>query len=185
MDMPALIAKAVAATNEVVQGVDASQFADATPCADFDVRALTEHVTSFAPITIAAASKATPDAVEFDPQGFKARYAAAVPEIAAAWAAPGALEGSAPFGPGEYPAQVAAGITLSEIVLHGWDLAKATGQSLVVDDDVAEATHYLMTRGAEGGRQAGVYGPEVPVPDDADAFTKALGLSGRDPDWSA
>ena len=184
MDFPALIAKAAEATNEVVQGIDPAQFSDATPCAEFDVKALTEHITSVTAMSVSAARKGGFTPKEFDAATFKGRYAADISNLTSAWSEPGALEGSTPFGSGERPAKFAAAITLSELVLHGWDLARATGQTMNTDADVAEATHQMMIRGAEGGREAGAYGAEVAVASDASPFDKALGLSGRDPSWT-
>ncbi|HWJ53977.1 MAG TPA: TIGR03086 family protein, partial [Propionibacteriaceae bacterium] len=66
-----------------------------------------------------------------------------------------------------------------------WDVARATGQSLQVSDELgAELLRSLMPT-LEQGREFDVYGPEVTVAPDASSFTRALGLSGRDPDWSA
>ncbi len=105
----------------------------------------------------------------------------------AAWQEPGSTEGKTQFGPGEYDAGFAATITLFETVMHGWDLAKGTGQELQVSDDVGEAIFGIAqqicnddSRG-EGNR----FGSEINVSADASAFEKALGLSGRDPTWPA
>ena len=185
MDFPALIAKAAETTNEVVQGVDPAQFSGPTPCAEFDVKALAEHITRVTAMSVSAARKAGFTPTEFDAATFKGRYAADISNLTSAWSEPGALEGSTPFGSGERPAEFVAAITLSELVLHGWDLARATGQTMNTDGDVAQATHQMMIQGAEGGREAGAYGAEVTVADDASPLDKALGLSGRDPTWSA
>ena len=74
-------------------------------------------------------------------------------------------------------------MALIEVVLHGWDLARATGQHHEPDPaDVATILGFLeVSASAEG--TPGLFGPVVPVPDDAPAFDRALGLSGRDPGW--
>jgi uncharacterized protein (TIGR03086 family) len=68
-----------------------------------------------------------------------------------------------------------------DLVVHGWDLARATGQDDTMDPDEVVA----VTKAAEGlgdsMRQYGATGPQVPVPDDASAQDKLLGLLGRDP----
>jgi len=68
-------------------------------------------------------------------------------------------------------------------VLHGWDVAKATGQDYRCDDYVAQ--NVLKTVEAQGDlfRQYQGFAAVVPVPDDATAFDRALALSGRDPQW--
>ena len=83
------------------------------------------------------------------------------------------------------PASDVAAVTLDELVLHGWDLARATGQPYDPDPrDVAAILPFLEAFGSEQG-VPGLFGPAVPVPDDAPAFDRALGLSGRDPAWRA
>ena len=85
----------------------------------------------------------------------------------------------------ELPAADVAVVTLDELVLHGWDLARATGQPYDPDPrDVAAILPFLEAFGSEQG-VPGLFGPAVPVPDDAPAFDRALGLSGRDPAWRA
>ena len=65
------------------------------------------------------------------------------------------------------------------------DLARATGQPYDPDPrDVAAILPFLEAFGSEQG-VPGLFGPAVPVPDDAPAFDRALGLSGRDPAWRA
>lgn len=75
------------------------------------------------------------------------------------------------------------GMVVCEMVTHGWDLARATGQKPSWDDELLEYVHEEITRTAEQGRQMGAYGPEVPVPASSSALDRALGLMGRDPGW--
>ncbi len=72
---------------------------------------------------------------------------------------------------------------LIELMLHGWDVARAAGQTLDVSDELGAELLRCLEPTLEQGRQFDVYGPPVSVPDDADDFSRALGLSGRDPDW--
>jgi uncharacterized protein (TIGR03086 family) len=84
-------------------------------------------------------------------------------------------------GPTEMPASLVGGMVIGEIVVHAWDLAKATGQNPEWDEDVLRFIHKEVEAGAQQGRDMGVYGPEVPVPADAPALHRILGLTGRDP----
>jgi uncharacterized protein (TIGR03086 family) len=79
---------------------------------------------------------------------------------------------------------MAAAMFVSDVAIHGWDLARATGQSYRCDPDVAESTYRFVVDMAEQGRQMGIYAAPVPVADGAPAFERALARSGRDPDGS-
>lgn len=78
-------------------------------------------------------------------------------------------------------------VVVDELVLHGWDLARGTGQPLEVDPQstqaVFEFTAAMSAPGEETGRE-GLFGPVIEVPDDAPLFERALGFSGRDPGWA-
>ena len=86
----------------------------------------------------------------------------------------------------EMPAADVAAVTLDELVLHGWDLARATGQPY--EPGPARTSRRSCRSSRRSVPEQGVpglFGPAVPVPDDAPAFDRALGLSGRDPAWRA
>ncbi len=69
-----------------------------------------------------------------------------------------------------------------DIVLHKWDLAKGTGQGATIDAGLAEACFGLLQGGAAaGGREMGIFGPEVTVPMSASIQEKLLAISGRTP----
>jgi uncharacterized protein (TIGR03086 family) len=107
-------------------------------------------------------------------------------ELAAAWDDPEAWEGTTWAGGVEMPADAMAGVALDELVLHGWDLAKGTGQEFHLDPASLEATYAFTASMSEPGQEAGregLFGPVVPVPEDAPRFDRALGYSGRDPGW--
>ncbi|MCH8221783.1 MAG: TIGR03086 family protein [Chloroflexi bacterium] len=190
MDTVALFSKASRATAEIASNVTESQLSGATPCAEFDVKGLANHIAGFYGMTAMAARKQAPegepgaDIVGSDP-------ASVIPGMikgaVAAWQEPGSTEGKTQFGSGESDASFAASITLWETVIHGWDLAKGTGQDLQVSDDVGEAifgiAQQLCNDGSRG--EGKPFAAEISISDGASAFEKALGLSGRDPNWSA
>jgi uncharacterized protein (TIGR03086 family) len=72
-------------------------------------------------------------------------------------------------------------IYTSDVFLHRWDLARATGQDETLDPDTCAAMLEGMLPMDEVLRQSGQYGPRVPVPDDADVQTKLLAFIGRTP----
>jgi uncharacterized protein (TIGR03086 family) len=73
----------------------------------------------------------------------------------------------------------------ADLVLHGWDLARATGQTLHCSAEDAEQTGRFLDGFAEQGRGMGLFAAPVPVPADAPPLVRALALSGRDPLWRA
>lgn len=88
------------------------------------------------------------------------------------------------FGAAELPAPLAAELTMGDLVLHGWDLATATGQEFKCDDELAAAVEAGCRSTAELARSMGLFGPELAVPPDASPLDRALAVSGRDPSWS-
>jgi len=87
------------------------------------------------------------------------------------------------MGSAEMPAAMTATMLASDLVIHGWDLARATGQEYRCLDDTAEMTRRFVEDSSEQGRDMGIYGAAVPVGEQAPALDIALGLSGRDPGW--
>ena len=88
----------------------------------------------------------------------------------------------------DLPGEVAGLIALDELVIHGWDVARALGKPYEPDEATLEALYSFVVQFAEPGQEAsreGLFGPVVPVPDDAPLFDRILGLTGRNPSWSA
>ena len=72
-------------------------------------------------------------------------------------------------------------IPITDMIIHKWDLAKATGQNATIDNALAELGIQVLTLVLAGGREGGAFGPEVIVPASASAQDRLLGLSGRTP----
>jgi uncharacterized protein (TIGR03086 family) len=83
------------------------------------------------------------------------------------------------------PAADVAALMIAELVLHGWDLAAATGQDYSVSDRAAEAALRAVEANAEVFRQYKGFADPVPTPADAPALDRALAPSGREPAWTA
>ncbi len=83
------------------------------------------------------------------------------------------------------PAENAANIALMELTVHAWDLARATGQDYQLDPETAAISAAITSQAGPAGREGGFFGPELPAPDDATEFERALAVSGRDPRWSS
>ena len=103
--------------------------------------------------------------------------------MAEAWQAPQAWNDLTKVGGGTMPAAIAGQAGLNELVIHGWDLARGTGQPYKVDETSAQASAEFLSLASPEPGQRGPFGPIVEVPPDAPALDRALGLSGRDPNW--
>ncbi|MEV0218308.1 TIGR03086 family metal-binding protein [Streptomyces sp. NPDC050704] len=182
--LPAAIRECAEAAAETVTGIRADQLDARTPCEKFTVAELLDHLGGILASSARAARKepqaTAPAAPAMSPQS----VTESATETAAAWADPTAYEGTTEFGPGEMPAGFAAAITLEELALHGWDLARATGRKFELGDETARAVLEAVEQLAEQARANGSFGPPVPVSADAPAFHRALGASGRNPDWT-
>jgi uncharacterized protein (TIGR03086 family) len=165
-----------------------------TPCPDLSLGALIDHVGGFAKVLAASAKKELgeltaqppdPRADNLEP-GWRARMTADLSALADAWDAPDAWQGMTQAGGQDLPGAMAGRIALDELVVHGWDIAQATGQPF--DCDAATLGEVESTvqqvRGGNDGDIPGLFGPVVAIADDADALERVLGLTGRDPGWS-
>lgn len=189
-DAAALIQPAVKSIVAVVRGIRPDQLDAPTPCPEWQVRRLLGHLAWWAPHLERAGRRETPvpvdgeapnaDHLEVDWAG---QVSGLLESLADAWSNPEAWDGEAAFAGATMPATVVGGMVLGEFVHHGWDLAAATGQHLVVDDEVAGAVYGFTAGMAEQGRQMGVYGDEVTVDVTAPPLARALAISGRDPGW--
>ncbi|MEU8384395.1 TIGR03086 family metal-binding protein [Streptosporangium sp. NPDC048865] len=175
--MNEMLSRAVAGTAAVARGVRDDQLGLPTPCDGFDVRGLLDHLAWTAAMFEALARREQPPPQDAGHAPFADRAGA----VLAAWSAPGVTEGTSPA-LGMSMALVLQ-LVLGDMVIHGWDLARATGQDYAVDDATGEAVAAFVAGMAPQGRQMGVFGEEVPVAGDASPFERALGLSGRDPEW--
>ncbi|NIJ10107.1 uncharacterized protein (TIGR03086 family) [Saccharomonospora amisosensis] len=175
---------------QIVRAVPADKLQAATPCDEYDVRGLCNHLLFWMPRLLAAVSKDTPAplgdgerAAELVVGDWADRLAAQALELADALRDPAAWQGSTSIAGGELPAAMVGRMALCEFVVHGWDLAAATGLPARYESDVAVAAEQVMREIGEQGRQFKAFGPEVPLGDDASVLDRVVALSGRDPAW--
>jgi uncharacterized protein (TIGR03086 family) len=189
-----------AATNvaRVLAGISDEQLTATTPCPRYTVGDLLDHVGGLALAFTAAATKtpmaaAGPDAplgeaAHLDP-AWREHIPAALDELAAAWRDDAAWEGTTAAGPIELPGEIAGLVALDELVVHGWDLARATDQPYDVDDATLRLIRGLVADFAPADDVVNdgtlAFGPAVPVPDDAPLLDRVVALTGRDPAWSS
>jgi uncharacterized protein (TIGR03086 family) len=177
--------KALDATSRIVRGVDASQMDKPTPCEDYDVRALLNHVVSgnlwVAPLVEGKTIEEVGDRYDGDVVGDdpSAAYEASAASAAQAFAQSGAMDAPVAVSYGPVPGSVYAGHRFIDVLIHGWDLAVATGQDRTLDPVLVEACWDVVRPQADLLKGSGAFGTEVPVPDDADSQTRLLALLGR------
>lgn len=166
-----------------------------TPCPGYTVGDLVEHVGGLAMAFRAAATKVTNGLVDQAPSGdasrlaedWRSRIPADLLAMAAAWRDPAAWTGMTRAGGVDLPGEVAGIVALDELVIHGWDVARSSGQPYDCDPASLEAVHRFVAQVSEPGQEPqrqGLFGPVVVVPDDAPLLDRVVGLAGRDPAWS-
>jgi uncharacterized protein (TIGR03086 family) len=150
--------RAISGTDRLIVGIDVRQWSALTPCTEWDVRALVTHVTS-GMLTFAALVRGDPrpdhaaDHLTDDPV---AAYRSAATTMRAAFAAPGALDRTYPSPIGPAPGSVLVPLRITELLVHGWDLAQATGQQSDVPADLAEGELALWRAQFRHGLPAGL-----------------------------
>jgi uncharacterized protein (TIGR03086 family) len=173
-----------------VRASAATDLASPTPCRDWDLRTLVQHFLGTSSAFVRAGRTGTLD--PNDPWGSNAvldesdwahRLADQVAAAGDAWSRPEAWAGSVEGA--QMPAATVGEMGLIELMLHGWDVARAGGQTLTVSAELGAELLRCLEPTLEQGRQFEAYGPPVSVPAHADAFDRALALSGRDPQWTA
>lgn len=120
------------------------------------------------------------------PDGWRDVIPARLDELARAWREPSAWEGMTRAGGLDMPGEVAAAVALDELVVHGWDLAAATGQPFAPDGAALEAAEgFCASIPDDPEARDGLFGPRIPVAEGSSQLDRVLGLAGRDPAWRA
>jgi len=185
-DIAQLHRRALDETQGVVAGVADDQMSNTTPCEGWDVRALMNHLVSGNLWAAELGAGATIDEVgtrlDGDVLGDDAlgAYEASAKLASAIFEAPGALERPCAVSYGPVPGSVYAGHRFIDVLVHGWDLATATGQDTTLDPELVEAAYELLLAEADLVRASGMFGDDLAVPDDANPQTRMLAFIGRD-----
>ncbi|HEX2316822.1 MAG TPA: TIGR03086 family metal-binding protein [Thermomonospora sp.] len=174
----------------VARGVRRENLDDPTPCAEFDLRTLVNHWVLYTAYGLEhrALRKPLPDTLtERDftaDEAWAEQYAAQLDRAVTAWADPAVWEGDIDLGFASAPARDVGLMVTKEMAVHGWDVAKATGQEFGVSEEAGEFLLGVVEEFAEMYRQYDGFGDPVSVDASAPAFQRALALSGRDPHWT-
>jgi uncharacterized protein (TIGR03086 family) len=147
-----------------------------TPCAKFNLDELVDHLVSSLQFLGAAGGAPAPEVRTGPPE---VRVADAAQATLEAWRKRG-LDGTVNLGPSEVPAGVVIDIVLMELLVHAWDLAKATDRTITVDDALSA---YVLERGRSlitpQMRDGDNFAAELEAAPDADSLTRLLAFTGR------
>ncbi len=166
---------------------------DPTPCEDMAVRHLLGHLIGLTAAFRDAGRKNLGPTTHTDPSsaprpdispGWRQELAQQLPALADAWHNPAAWEGETQAGGITLPAAVAGRVALNELLLHGWDLGRATSQAYEPDEEALRISHELMAATPNGPTRQGMFDPIVTVPENAPLLDQVVGLSGRNPGWT-
>ena len=184
-DLIPLYRRAVEGFAARVDAIAASQWGDATPCADWDVRTLVNHLVYenrwAVPLLEGQTIEQVGDQFEGDLVGDdpKAAWADASAASVAAVGEPGVTERTVHLSFGDTPAEEYLIQLITDHAVHGWDLARGTGGDERIDPELVDVALGYLTPRVDDWRAAGAFGPAVAVPDDADPQTRLLGITGR------
>ncbi|MEU4560380.1 TIGR03086 family metal-binding protein [Actinoplanes sp. NPDC023936] len=168
-------------------GVDESDLAGPTPCPGWPVAALLDHLMGLAYAFAQGARKrdggpAPEPSADHLSRHWRSRLPVLLEELSTAWRDPAAWTGTATVGGVTLPATDMGIFAMNELVIHGWDLARATGQDYAADPRALELLIDFLSQGPAEGTP-GLFGPVVPVDSEDDVLFQAVGLTGRDPAW--
>ena len=167
----------------------------ATPCPAYTLGDLIEHVGGLALAFAAAGRKERSAYTEMTGAGEASRLGAdwreRIPRdlaaLAQAWAEPEAWTGMTRIAGDDSPAAVVGLVLADELAVHGWDVARASGQAYACEPDILEAAlkflHMFASPDAPAGPEV-TFGPARVLLEEAPLLDRVVGMAGRDPGWS-
>ncbi|MGV9316479.1 TIGR03086 family metal-binding protein [Streptomyces sp. NPDC003691] len=184
---------AAAAVARLLDGVADGRLGEPTPCPDYTVRELLGHLAGLATAFRDAGLKDLGPTTDTPPDNALPELAddwrTALPErlgqLGDVWDSAEAWEGMTQAGGVTFPAEIAGQVALNELVVHGWDLARATGQPYDPPEAGLRVSYEMLAATGDDDPMRGtIFGPVVPVPGSAPLLDRVIGLSGRDPGWT-
>jgi uncharacterized protein (TIGR03086 family) len=171
--------ESLAVLEHVLHGIAKDDESKQTPCREFDVAKLTDHLMNSITTIGGMAGAEFPERDRSD--SVERQVILAARPALDAWHKRG-LDGNVPFREGEAPAKMMAGVLSLELLVHAWDYAKATGREVTVPDALSD---YVMGLAKviitpEGRSNVGFDDP-VDVAADAGAMDRLIAYTGRRP----
>jgi uncharacterized protein (TIGR03086 family) len=181
-------------TAEVVANIGDEQLASPTPCPNYTLGDLLDHLNGLSQAFTNAASKQLPEGGPEPPLGdatglehdWRERIPQRLAALAAAWRDPAAWDGMTQAGGFEMPGQIAGLVALNEVIVHGWDIARASGQSYDAEPEHVQACIETMAPKPGEERPVGddvAFGRPVNVAEGASPLDRLVAVLGRDPSW--
>jgi uncharacterized protein (TIGR03086 family) len=172
---------------EVLAGVTDVQLTSSSPCTDYTVGDLIDHVDQVSQGATALARRASlpgtgtgSDAADRDLR-WRSSVARHVRELGDAWDDPAAWQGGGNVPGADLSNEMWGKITLTELVVHGWDIAKATGQPFDLPDDTLQACLDHVAKFVPNAPVPALWGPPVEVAPDAALLDRIVAIAGRAP----
>jgi uncharacterized protein (TIGR03086 family) len=174
------------AMSELLATVTDRQLTAATPCAGMNVGDLIDHVDGASRSFTSLASHVAPGGGRPpDAENLEVDWRATVPqhvtELGRAWSDPAAWEGSTPGTPADMPNELWGKIALTEMVVHGWDIARSTGQRFDLPEPTLAACFDHVAQFVPNAPFPDLWGPPVEVAADASLMEQIAALTGRTP----
>jgi uncharacterized protein (TIGR03086 family) len=166
------------ALSAVVAQIGPDDLARPTPCEKYSVGELLAHVDEGAR---ALGGDSSAEALDLESPTWQSTLTSRVERVGVAWADPAAWEGSSELAGLEFSNAEWGRIALTELVVHGWDLAQATGQQLELPEETVRSCYEHVAKLLTAPPVPGMWGPPVAVPDDASLLDQVIGITGRSP----
>jgi uncharacterized protein (TIGR03086 family) len=186
-DLPELHDRALAGTRRFVAGIGDVQWKESTPCEGWDVRELVNHIVSgnfwAGELARGKTIEDVGDRLDGDVLGADAveAYDQSARAASEAFRAPGALEAPCAVSYGPVSGEVYLGHRFIDVLIHGWDVAKGTGQDTKLDPELVEACWTVIEPQKDLLLGSGAFGADHTTPPGADRQTALLMLLGRTP----
>jgi len=187
VDMLSAYAEAIHRNQLRVDVVGTDQLSDPTPCTDWDVHALIGHIIAgYQMFATACGTAPAAGGTSVTARELAAAHRAAASGALSAFSSPNAMQQIVQLPVGAVPGSVALGLALTDAVVHGWDLAKATGQDLSIEEGLAA----MLLAGAQDSigpdmRQPGgvmpVFAQPIAVAPDRPSGEHLVAFLGREP----
>jgi uncharacterized protein (TIGR03086 family) len=184
-DITELHRRAVDGMTARISDIKDTRWSSATPCSDWDLRDLVNHVTSeclwTAPLMAGKTVAEIGDVFDGDVLGTdpKSSWDAAARGAVEAISVPGALTRSVHLSFGDFPGDEYVRQMFADMLIHSWDVARATGGDELLDQELVSACAAWFVEMEDAYRGAGVIGPRAHIADEADEQTRLLAAFGR------